>query len=107
MIKQTKLPEEWLSGESETSGQKELVMATEKTKQFMAHLEETPGLVQKVRIQNARNLVRLGSEAGFDFSVEELQQAVRESERSDVELSEEDLEAVAGGGVLKWLRSAL
>ena len=72
-------------------------MTVENTKLFFAQLEQNPALSKQLADHNAQSLIQLGRETGLDFDENDLRQLIRETSADDSELSEEELEVVAGG----------
>lgn len=79
-------------------------MSEENAIRFLHQIEEDPNLKDKVRsLSNKEELVYLGQEMGYSFTAEEMK-SVGEKISSD-ELSDQELEAVAGGGLWSWAKS--
>ena len=68
-------------------------MSEEQLKAFMEAVKADAGLQEKLKDADPNDVVAIAKEAGFMVSVEELQGAQADAE----ELSEEELEGVAGG----------
>ena len=76
-------------------------MSQEAVKEFFEKIGEDEKLTEKVKEAGAdvNELIRLGMEYGCEFTIEDLMLANEEFTKSNVELSDEDLEKVAGGFV--------
>ncbi len=69
-------------------------MSEEQLKAFIEKIQADPSLKQKLySAADTAAVVEIAKSAGFVVSIEELQKA-----QSNMELSDEDLEGVAGGG---------
>ena len=78
-------------------------MSKDRAKEFLLKLRTDKKLVSKVEEAYAEVLCRVAGESGFDFSAEDLAKAVEElKEQLSGELSDAEIEAVAGGGALSW-----
>jgi predicted ribosomally synthesized peptide with nif11-like leader len=65
---------------------------------FFTHVEQNPTLKQQVKTAGSKEeLFNIAQEAGYSFSADDLKAISQESESE--ELNEQELEAVAGGGV--------
>jgi predicted ribosomally synthesized peptide with nif11-like leader len=69
-------------------------MSQEALEAFRKALETNPGLLEQIRQARVAATVQVAVAAGFEITVEELGDVIQES---GAELSEERLEAVAGG----------
>jgi predicted ribosomally synthesized peptide with nif11-like leader len=67
---------------------------------FVEKINTSPELLEEIHaITNDLNaLVALGQREGFDFSAHELKNYLKETAKSQGELSDAELEQVAGGG---------
>ena len=63
---------------------------------FRQAVSESTDLQEKVKA--GADLVALGKENGYDFTQEELDASWQEMQESDEELTDFELDAVAGGG---------
>ena len=73
-------------------------MTHEDAVKFLIKVGEEQELLDKVRGLAQEQLLALGKEHGFEFSIEELGEACEEiKQRDEGEISEEDLKDVAGG----------
>ena len=71
-------------------------MSDEKLKAFWDAIQSDSALQQKLQgVTDPAAIVDIGKEAGFLVSIDEVQKA--QAELSNVELSDEDLDNVAGG----------
>lgn len=72
-------------------------MSQESVKVFYQVLEKDQELQKRVKIaENSADIVRIASEKGYVFTEQQLEIAMQETVTNE-ELSEEQLEAVAGG----------
>jgi len=79
-------------------------MSEENAIKFLNQIEEDSTLRQRVQtLGNQEGLLKVAQESGYSFTAEEMK-AVTEKINSD-ELNEQELEAVAGGGIRSWLRN--
>lgn len=76
-------------------------MSKEDVKKFIERVGDDPELTEKVKSAgtDVDEVIRLGKENGFDFTAEDMKAAYEEISQSGTELSDEDLEKVAGGFV--------
>jgi predicted ribosomally synthesized peptide with nif11-like leader len=73
-------------------------MSTQNVLDFFTQVETNSTLKQKVQaVSKKDDLLKLAQESGYTFTAEDIKAFVEKSE-SD-ELNEEELEAVAGGGL--------
>ena len=72
-------------------------MAYEQIEQFLAALQKDPQLIEKFQsgISGLDSVVEFAREMGFDISFDDAREFIRE--QANVELSDEQLEAIAGG----------
>lgn len=78
-------------------------MSEENAIKFLSQIEEDSTLQQRVQtLDNQEELLKVAQESGYSFTTEEMK-AVTEKVNSD-ELNEQELEAVAGGGLGTWFR---
>ena len=76
-------------------------MSLESARSFFHYVQDDTELERRLsQCQNAEEKISLAASQGFDFTVEEARQ-IRE------ELSDEDLEALAGGGALETVQCLL
>jgi predicted ribosomally synthesized peptide with nif11-like leader len=71
-------------------------MSIEKAKEYLIHLTENDEAARKAEDANVKALLDLSSELGYDIEEADLRQAVDELSGLG-ELTEEDMEAIAGG----------
>jgi len=74
-------------------------MATEQASEFLGRLAEDAQLADRVRGAHVELLVRIASEAGYECTTEEMSWAMEEMSALMGELTDEELEVVAGGAV--------
>ena len=80
-------------------------MSTENAIKFLNQVEEVPTLKERLQaITTPSELIELAQEQGYEVSAEDFKslQAVVDSD-SNEELSEDELEAVAGGGLFDFI----
>lgn len=72
-------------------------MAYEQIEQFLAALQKDPQLIEKFQsgISGLDSVVEFAREMGFEISLDDAREFIRE--QANVELSDEQLEAIAGG----------
>jgi predicted ribosomally synthesized peptide with nif11-like leader len=75
-------------------------MAVEDAKKFIEKLRSDPELGKKLETASDEERVKIVSQEGYDFTPEEFKTAALEM---SPELSDEDLDAVAGGGAATWV----
>lgn len=77
-------------------------MAKEQALQFILHASKDQALQGKLQaVKEATDIVHLGKESGFDFTLEDMRTAMAEQQDADTgELSDEALELVSGGLVV-------
>ena len=72
-------------------------MSTESVREFFLAVSADSGLKQKLTAAtDSVNFVQIAQESGYSFSLEDLQTYI--AQHNNGELSEDELEAVAGGG---------
>jgi len=69
-------------------------MSIESLEAFGREVQINSGLHEKLMIAQARATAEVGTEAGYSFTVEEARTLI---DKASAELSDEQLEAVAGG----------
>jgi len=74
-------------------------MSIENAKGLLAKLKEDNALKHKVHDAGAAGFAAVAAEAGFDCTAEEMHAAIQES-AGELELSEADLEKVAGAAAV-------
>jgi len=84
-------------------------MSQEAVKEFFKKIGEDEELTEKVKEAgtNVNELIRLGMECGCEFTPEDLKFVHEELTKSGDELSDEDLEKVAGGFVTAAVAAAM
>jgi predicted ribosomally synthesized peptide with nif11-like leader len=71
-------------------------MSTESVRQFLSAVSSDSALQEKlVAVTDSVNFVKIAQESGYSFTLEDLQTYI--AQHNDGELSENELEAVAGG----------
>ena len=71
-------------------------MSTESLRQFLSAASSDSGLKQKLAAAtDSVNFVKIAEESGYSFSLEDLQTYI--AQHNNGELSEDELDAVAGG----------
>ncbi|GAB4535394.1 MAG: hypothetical protein Tsb0014_22330 [Pleurocapsa sp.] len=74
-------------------------MSTENAIEFLAEVAENASLQEKLKAtKNSDELIALAKEQGYEVSAEDFQ-AIKEIADSNEELSEDELETVAGGRI--------
>jgi predicted ribosomally synthesized peptide with nif11-like leader len=74
-------------------------MSEEQLKAFLEAVKADTGLQEKLKgVEDADAVVAIAKEAGFVISAEEFSKPNEDKELSGRELSDEELEVVAGGG---------
>ena len=76
-------------------------MSKEDIKRFIVLVGDDEELAEKVKVAgtDVGEVIRLGKENGLEFTAEDMKALHDETAKSGVELSDEDLEKVAGGFV--------
>jgi len=89
-------------------------MSKQAAVQFLKAIDETPQLKQQIKSQhleqnqspeNQKKVLDMASKAGYQFTAEEFTAAVKDRSKQRIqagEISEEDLEKVAGGRGCSW-----
>jgi len=70
-------------------------MSTEIVGQFLLAVSSDSALQEKLAATDSVNFVKIAQESGYSFTLEDLQAHL--AQHNDGELSEDELEAVAGG----------
>jgi len=84
-------------------------MSMEAVKGFMTKVIEDPAVAKELALEGktveetVENALALGSKHGFDFTAEEWMVGLRMANNIQAELTEEQLEAVAGGLFTSWV----
>src|SRR5262245_1325987 len=85
---------------------RETPMSAENAARFVQQIAQDQSLKARVEaVQTADEVVRIAREAGFDLTADELKAAARRL--SGREMSDQELEAVAGGGYLSSAAGAV
>jgi len=85
-------------------------MSTESVKKFLDKLQEDPSIEKGLAAAQAAAIVDYAARYGFDFTVEELAEITQklldagETRQADTELTDDELENVAGGTIPISLR---
>jgi predicted ribosomally synthesized peptide with nif11-like leader len=75
-------------------------MSIQSATEFMNHVEANTSLQEKLEpINSPEELIRLARQEGYEFTTEEIKSVT--SSAQPEELSEEQLDAVAGGGLIR------
>jgi predicted ribosomally synthesized peptide with nif11-like leader len=75
-------------------------MSTEIVRQFLLAVSSDSALQEKLAATDSVNFVKIAQESGYSFTLEDLQAHL--AQHNDGELSEDELEAVAGGFIIKF-----
>lgn len=74
-------------------------MSLEHAKGMLEKLKKDKDLIEKVKAADDEGKKQIAKDMGFEFTLEEMTEAIK----LDSELSDEDLEAVAGGSSAAWV----
>lgn len=81
-------------------------MSVESAKEFLKKLQEDAGLKKAIEEakEDTAKVKKIVEDAGFSFTKQELEEAMGVT--GSQELTEEDLEKVAGGSTFEWVQAA-